>query len=514
MNIKFIFTVLILNITLWIILVPVWHFPDEQGHFAQVAFMAAEGRVPKAGEYDLTDEILTSEILLGTKRDRFGNNSFTFHPDYRIEYSDHLYGIYEASISALSKTEDGGKFISKESTRYNPIYYFPASIIYNLFHSEDLFVRIFAVRYLSVFFYLLNILFIYLIGKSIFHDNKFSSTSLLILCAFQPMMIFANAGVNNDSLTNLIFTIFLYLMLRLFLSGLKWHLVLMSIIICYLCARSESQFIIVYPIFFISLLVLFIRDYKSRSKYFILSTATLLSVFIIQYLLRSRIGSFVYINDFISGVNFPSLFKFSLEYSIPHTVKEILPWYWGIFDWLGVTYPRSIHRIINRILIISSIGLCLSIFDLIKYKLWKSKSVQGILYLIFFFGFYYIAIIIFDWFSWYRSGYQLGIQGRYFFPFISVQMLLLLLSWRRLWIFGKNYSVSGVKIIGILMILLNFYGIYTISRTYYDLHSFNSFIIQASQYKPVLIKGNFLTGYLFLYMLVMTIFIYKYIRSR
>ena len=69
----------------WIVLVPLWHFPDEQAHFGQIAFIAEKGRNPDRSENDLTEEIYISEQLLGTARDKYGNNKFTFHPEYRIE---------------------------------------------------------------------------------------------------------------------------------------------------------------------------------------------------------------------------------------------------------------------------------------------------------------------------------------------------------------------------------------------------------------------------------------------
>src|SRR3990167_5370744 len=136
-----------LNGLLWISIVPIWHTPDEQSHFGQVAFVAENGRIPNAfDKFDLTEEIYVSEQLLGTVRDNLGNNKFTFHPEYRIEYTDSLMGKYEASISALSATGAKSRFIYQEASRYPILYYYPASILYRLFYNADLFTRIFIVR--------------------------------------------------------------------------------------------------------------------------------------------------------------------------------------------------------------------------------------------------------------------------------------------------------------------------------------------------------------------------------
>ena len=84
----------IANTLSWIILVPVWQYPDEQAHFAQVQDIAELGHVPKKGN-DTSYEIAFSEKILGTERDSLGNNLFTYHPDYKIPYSDNFFGPHE-----------------------------------------------------------------------------------------------------------------------------------------------------------------------------------------------------------------------------------------------------------------------------------------------------------------------------------------------------------------------------------------------------------------------------------
>ena len=78
---------LLLNFLLWQLLIPIWHFPDEQAHFGQVAFRADHGRIQKYHELSTSREIFISEELLGTKRDSQGNNLFTYHPEFKIDYS-------------------------------------------------------------------------------------------------------------------------------------------------------------------------------------------------------------------------------------------------------------------------------------------------------------------------------------------------------------------------------------------------------------------------------------------
>ena len=68
----------------WLAVIPMWHAPDEEQHFGQVAYMAEFNRTPMNYDKDINKEIDKSSELLGTKREIKGTNQFTYHPEYRI----------------------------------------------------------------------------------------------------------------------------------------------------------------------------------------------------------------------------------------------------------------------------------------------------------------------------------------------------------------------------------------------------------------------------------------------
>src|SRR3989338_3999490 len=86
---------------LWSGVVPLWHFPDEQAHFAQLQNIA-EGRFTRFSESFTSREISESEWLLGTFRYEKGNNLFTFHPEYNIPYANGFWGLAEERINSFS----------------------------------------------------------------------------------------------------------------------------------------------------------------------------------------------------------------------------------------------------------------------------------------------------------------------------------------------------------------------------------------------------------------------------
>ena len=506
------FTVFLTGL-IWLILVPIWHFPDEQAHFGQVAFIAEKGRNPRGNELDLTEEIYVSEKLLGTTRDNLGNNKFTFHPEYRIEYTDSLIGKYEASIAAFTKTSAKNTFVHQEAARYPQLYYIPASVIYKLFYTQDLFTRVFAVRFWSLLLFTITVYITYKIGTLLFPTDKLFAQVLTILVGFQPMMVFSNVGVNSDALGNLIFTLFIFSCLQLISFGLSKKSIILSFFISSLAIYAKPQFIVTVPIIFFLFIFIYIRDHQKTPWHKIIVKSSVLLFLSLLLLNLMRLGTVNLIIETVVRFNLESFIKFTREYTLTHTVSEVLPWYWGVYDWLGVTYPRSVHRIINRILAVSLIGFIYWLMRSFRKENRKKKEVQSIYFLILINLIFFGALAVYDWYSWYTTGYQLGVQGRYYFPLISTHMIILLIGWQSLFVWIKKLKYLPVLFLEISMITLNFVALYTISVTYYSLSSFSVFISQVSQYKPWFVKGPVLVFIFILLLFTLIKLIYQQVIS-
>lgn len=496
----------------WLVVVPIWHTPDEQAHFALVAYYAEKKTNPGGGIPDTTEEILISEQLLGTLRDNLGNNKFTFHPEYNIEYTNSLYGKYEATISALASTDSKVHLVRQEAVYYPLQYYIPASWIYRFFYYQDIFTRVIMVRAWSLILFLVNIFVVYKIGQLIFLRDKIKSFLLAILTGFHPMMVFSNIGVTSDVLGNLLFSIFLYSTVRVIIYGLDVKNFGFLILASFFALKVKTQFIIILPLLIVLITLLLLRDIKGKFKWIILGSITLLSVFILTHPYAIKFSALEFTANSIKHFELSSFLQYTKEYTVSHTIREVMPWYWGVYKWLGVTYPRFIHRIINRIVFISLAGFSIWFIHSILKRKWHSRQIQSIYFLLFSFGVYSFAISVYDWLSWKSSGFQLGVQGRYYFPFISVQMLCLMLGWQ--FLFPKKWGLKqkSMSLLGILMMILNVYALFFISSSYYTLLPFQKFIEQASQYKPYIVKGNFLILILGVYLLSVLIFTFQWLK--
>ncbi|MDP2633032.1 MAG: DUF2142 domain-containing protein [Candidatus Curtissbacteria bacterium] len=512
------------NLLAWQIIVPIWHFPDEQAHFGQVAFRAEHGRSQAYHELSTNSEIAISEELLKTKRDAFGNNSFTYHPEFKIEYSPTFIGPYETQIESLNNVEYRKKEIQEESTRYPPLYYFLASNIYNLFGESDLFARVYAVRFLSVLIFTAISLAVFLVSKQIFPKSRFLQISLISMIVFMPMFVFSVSGVTSDGLFILLFMLSLYLIAKPLYTklGTKDSFLLLALIIAGISTKFQFQ-IIWLPLFYV-IFVLFIKMETRKKLFLFAKTVIVLPLFLIAVNFL-----YYYVNGYgnpnlkqllrlpiipditeVSDVQINLTFIDYLQNTFARMIREVLPWYFGVFKWLSLTLPPIFYKIINRLLILSFIGLLIWLVKLVRQKKPKlGQEVKLISFHAFTSAAYFSALVIFDWFFINKHGFPFGIQGRYFFPTIIAHVGLVFVG--LLVLFPKSFKKWAAAVLVIGVVVFNYFSLFWVASHYYDLGSFNTFITQASQYKPEIFKGTAILLILSMSLLSSAFYISKYL---
>lgn len=474
----------------WLGLIPIWHFPDEEQHFAYTSFWLEKKHFPSSSEFDVSREIDQSSQILGTERDTRGINNFTYHPEYRIPYTKDQVGLWEEEIKQLNTRENRVTMVKREAARYGPIYYWLTAITCQIFSKADLFVRVFSARAVSVLLSLLTVIFIYLISKQIF-SSQILQISLIFLVAFQPMFSFVSSGVNSDNLFNLTFTGILYVSLKIFFSPenkffskkkiFDWILLLLFLVIGF---YTKQQIIISLPIIFSAFLLgLILLKNKKRKKQYLSLIVLLLIVAV------SGFKKFGHIPEY--DVQAPSqLTESFLEYifwHLGHTIAETIPWYWGVFNWLGVTLPRWVNQVQARLLMLTSLGILIYFIKVIKEKRFFKRENLKILFLLSAAVIYYFSIISWDFFFRSSQGFSFGIQGRYFFPTIVSHMLIILLGLTSL--IPHKFKALFIKLLSLWWLVFSLIGLHTAASAYYQFWPIQVFLNQNSQYKPMVFKS-------------------------
>jgi hypothetical protein len=479
---------------------PIWQGPDEQAHFGQVANYAEIGKAPQSYK-NLNEEIYYSELLFGTYRDEYGNNQFTFHPEHKIEYTNSKTGKFEDQISDFPKTTRKILTIN-EATNYPPFYYLLGALDYRLFYETNLFTRVFMVRLISILCIVGAVFLAYKSGKEIFNNNELSAITLAALVSFQPMVTYVGVTVNSDNLMTLLFSGGFYLGILMLKKGFQKSYLLAAVLIFILGVMTKPQFVLILPVWGFVYLVKLFQLKKNRKFWIQIGSLSAFAIIALIYLVKSYAGALHVQGDYTES---PITF---IKFTASHTLHEVLPWYWGVFDWLGVVYPIGVIRAINRILLIAVFGIILKIFLIIKRK--QIQKSWPFFYLIFTSLVYFIGISVFDYLYMLSShGISIGVQGRYFFPTIIAHMALLMIGFFCL--VPTRLNNWTAKIMVFAMVLLNFFALFILLNIYYELNNLPNFFNELSQYKSAIYKYPFTMVWGVLYLLGLGIFLYKYI---
>lgn len=502
---KLLFAAAFFNALAWIIIVPVWQYPDEQAHFAQVQDTAEIGYVPPYNNTSL--EISRAEQILDTERDNGGNNRFTYHPEYKNSFSSTFFGPHEQELRDMVPSARK-TYVKIEATRNPPLYYLLGSFAYKFFAAQSIFERVYAVRILSLLLFLLNVAVAYKAAKLIFEKNQTLQIALPLFVAFTPMLVFASTGILPDPLTNLLFSTMLLLCLYIIKSGPSLKNLVALIVITYLGFQTRQQFLITIPLVALAFLIYLVKTGSYKKLAALVVAVTLIPLFF---------------NLFPTVYNLPEIglpnplllttpeFWISFKWTLKNSYAQTLPWYWGVYKWLSLTLPHPVYQIINRLIAVSMLGLLTHFFLAIRRK--KILSQVPVIYLIVISIAYFLAFAIADFFFQNRYGYSFGIQGRYFFPLAIAHLAILLYGfWGFIETFPKKFKNFFLPIFTLLILAFNDFSLYFVASSYYDTENVGTFINQLSQYKPLFLKGNILLIIFLSGIIIQIMLLYKLVK--
>ncbi len=482
---------LTLIIGFWSLLTPIFEFPDEQAHIGTVSFLSKEGRIPVGPELDMTIEMAETQKLLGVFRNHLGQNSYTYHPEHHVSYSETYMGLEEAQIMSLNTPDLRSSYVATEAARYPRLYYDYLHFWHDLVGESDIMVRSFAMRLAGLLFVGLTAIVLYRLGLQLF-GSQLSALILTMLVLLQPMYSFLSAGVNSDNLHNLLFAVLIYLGLQITRVGLKPNLLLGSALIIALDIATKPQGYLGVIVIVLAIMTHIIST-RQWHKIIWLGVIALIGFFVIFHQANPYRSWIITPNQ--SGSSLTDFVSFSFN----KLVAQNIVWYWGVFKWLGIVLPPIYWQIANRLVVIAGIGLMVYLYRFIKKQAVVTPP-PATVFLFLTSLVYALAIYYFDYQYVRTVGYSIGVQARYLFPTISAHMALLMIGILSL---ANSQKVQGwlLRGLGIFIIWMQLGGIWRLITSYYDVASIQLFITQASQYKPAYAKGEWWYLWISLYVL-------------
>lgn len=442
MPLIFVISVIFLKQIFWTLVIPVWQTPDEQSHFAQLQYMV-ENRTLQVADLNLSREIAISEDVLGTRRDNFGNNKFTYHPEYKNNSRIPDIPVSERTV-----------YVGQEAAGYPPLYYVLAAPFYYLTYFQNLAVRVMVSRILSLICYLLLILTAYKMGKIIWSD-KVLPVVLAIMVAFQPMISFVAAGFHPDNLLNLLYTLFLFVCLLILKNGVKVKYLLLLTVIALAGLGTKPLMYYAFPVAAVAIIFT-----KLKPRFAFPLSIFILAAPVIYFVSQISLDFLPFLPQIIGG-NKIGIGDY-LKFRIPKMFFEVWPWYWGVFRWLSLTLPPMAMKIVTRVAAIAIFGLVVKFILFLRRRKFSFED-RALIFFVVSIVSYIVYLLVLDWRFMQSTGFSLGLQGRYLLPNIVPEMALFLIGWTTL--FGR-FKKTGAIILAFGMVALNAVAFVTVFRSY------------------------------------------------
>ena len=347
--------------TVWSIAIPLYQGPDENRHFATVQFIAEHRRLPGPGDIYRDDENLLAGELSDAAR-------LWYAPEHRQAFADGLDGPREADIAAI----DPALRTSMERQALNianhlsPLFYVLGTFVYRLEYADSLIARVFAVRQLSVACAVGTVLCAFATARQVFPRRRAMWFTVPVLVSFQPMFTFITAVVNSDALHILLYTVLLYLSVRVASGEWNWATAAVAGAVLGLGMLTKPIILGALPVL---LLAVAWQGWRSRRWWRALGGLSMAGVVLLVvcgwWLWRSvqLSGELLYANPVQMGmtpVEHPyygyTLFSYSWHYLLS-LMGGVFTTYWAYFGWIDTPLAPGIYWLLLAICVLATIGI-------------------------------------------------------------------------------------------------------------------------------------------------------------
>lgn len=420
----------------WLWLIPIFQVPDEPSHFSIVAFMAENHRRAHPRR-----EVVTPAAVMKTA-EAVNFNWQIIHPvwlGYDSNWRQQLTALTAADQLAVEPNS------YQQSLKRPAGYYWLVLPAYWL-GGGSLLGQFFAVRGFSLLIHLITVWLVYLIVRKVFASHRLGLAGAALV-GFQPMVSFISGSVHYDPLAILVATLFGWLMV----NGQSRQALLTAL--AGLLVKPDLLFL---PLVWLG-----------RRLWLGLTAVLLLLVALagpVEAVVQQRLPGFdgllylINLNEYttaavfywqglVSGQIWADLVNYVMTTGPVHAA-QIFPWYWGTFGWLEAPLPGGVFAAIKLAILLSLLGW-------IKFIHQNGFPRKMVFWLGF--GLLQAGLVIANDFQFFAGrGEIYGIQGRYFFPGIVAQMILMIFGWKQ-WL--KPKVLAPIIIGG--SVWLNFIGLLT-----------------------------------------------------
>jgi len=442
---------------------PLYEGWDEPAHLAYVQHIAERKDLPTINDHISNEIQYSMGVYPQTEYMRyFGKNYTDFWKDFNYQEIESR----QKFVSDLPQSERTRSDVALDlwEAQLPPMGYLPQVPVYLLFYDQDIFVKAYALRIFSVLITAVAIVFAYKTISLIFEDRLMRVGSLMFIVFF-PMFTVNIARVNNEAITILLFSVFLFLMVRYLKGKTCTTNVLLIGLVLGLGLLAKPTFVSAFVIVPIFIFLKHIQNKNAQPKIRLVDSLKNLAIVIG---ITIPMVSWWYFERFASG-NFSGISALS-SLTIEEYIQGFyqVPWaslyqdffylFWGIYGWSFHRPPFPYFEVIIIFVGICIVGLVYGIVKKTKtqgfriFRNWKYQSIFALALSIFF-------IILGQSFLSIQSYASLGfgiIGGWYLFITFTAISMLVLLGFRTLIINSKLKKFQNESLLAVFIILVIF----------------------------------------------------------
>jgi 4-amino-4-deoxy-L-arabinose transferase-like glycosyltransferase len=196
--------------TTWALVVPPWQAPDEPAHFSYVQTLGELHRLPGGEGGPVSSALSRSTDVTDQAQVVF---DILAKPDWsRVREDD-----YQAAEPQLSKLDGGGV---NEASGYPPLYYAAEAIPYAAARDASIFTQLSLVRITSGLWLLVTVTAAWLLAGELFDRRRLPQLAGAATVGLWPMMTFISASTNPDALLIALWTLALWMGVKVLKRGL------------------------------------------------------------------------------------------------------------------------------------------------------------------------------------------------------------------------------------------------------------------------------------------------------
>lgn len=449
------------------LLMPLFQNPDEQTHYGRVQYWA-EPRLKTWKIHTLQQSDFSfnpKDIRTSNLPEETTQSAYLLQFDELVFERQNIQNFQDNSHEETIQENNWKRYVdtipSTAVSGTKSLYYLFASWLEQLFSSESIFVRVLAIRLLSVVFGALTVFLAYLSARKI----GFSQSICLLftaLIAFQPMFSITAAQVNIDIALIFSFSLFLYAGVSLLRQGFSWFPFSLLILSIILGIASKGPGIVLAIISIPLLMTLGYRYFhpdKRRFYWGVFLTGSLLTVSAFLLVPATYLAS---ITNLTASSKFDSPLH-SIGTYLEKTfdvgpLRNSAGSYWGNFGWLDTPISGWMLSLIIYICIIGLVGAIWYLFS----KREQPAFLPERQYIVFFLGTMLalqLAIRFYDWRIFDATGQiVIGQPGRYFLPNL-IAFLTVVVSGLGFLVRKKHRFTLLMQVLALSMILLQLHAI-------------------------------------------------------